>query len=228
MSSDLPGVNPATLNGILLYYRLMTKWSGLCDSTELSRVGLSHVPSSLTPLAQLAHPSHRPQPLSTSRSNRRGCKAESCRLLSPPLSLSLPPSSGAPTRSYVAPLGSTPVTACPRPRGICTDHHLPSGSPSLSLGAIPTHGLRLPPPKPPPLLLDGVVGIGRAGQALWACTCLMGQPGRRASQARKRGLDVVPGLQVRYDSPPQPNTKRPPCLLVSGHIDPSQIGLVLG
>jgi hypothetical protein len=41
LSSDLPGVNPATLNGILLYYRLMTKWSGLGDSTELSRVGLS-------------------------------------------------------------------------------------------------------------------------------------------------------------------------------------------
>jgi hypothetical protein len=41
MSSDLPGVNPATLNGILLYYRLMTKWSGLGDSTELSQVGLS-------------------------------------------------------------------------------------------------------------------------------------------------------------------------------------------
>jgi hypothetical protein len=40
MSNDLPGVNPATLNGILLYYRLMTKWSGLGDSTELSRVGL--------------------------------------------------------------------------------------------------------------------------------------------------------------------------------------------
>jgi hypothetical protein len=39
--SDLPGVNPAILNGVLLYYRLMTKWSGLCDSTELSRVGLS-------------------------------------------------------------------------------------------------------------------------------------------------------------------------------------------
>jgi hypothetical protein len=41
MSSDLPGVNPATLNGILLYYRLMTKWSGLGDNMELSRVGLS-------------------------------------------------------------------------------------------------------------------------------------------------------------------------------------------
>jgi hypothetical protein len=41
MSSDLLGVNPATLNGILLYYRLMTKRSGLGDSTELSRVGLS-------------------------------------------------------------------------------------------------------------------------------------------------------------------------------------------
>jgi hypothetical protein len=40
--SDLPGVNPATLNGILLYYRLMTKRSGLGDSTELSRVELSH------------------------------------------------------------------------------------------------------------------------------------------------------------------------------------------
>jgi hypothetical protein len=39
--SDLPGVNPAILNRMLLYYRLMTKWSGLGDSTELSRVGLS-------------------------------------------------------------------------------------------------------------------------------------------------------------------------------------------
>jgi hypothetical protein len=43
MSSDLPGVNPATLNGILLYYHLMTKMSGLSDSTELSRVGLSQM-----------------------------------------------------------------------------------------------------------------------------------------------------------------------------------------
>jgi hypothetical protein len=41
LSSDLPGVNPATLNGMVLYYRLMTKWSGLGDSTELSRMGLS-------------------------------------------------------------------------------------------------------------------------------------------------------------------------------------------
>jgi hypothetical protein len=43
MSSDFLGVNPATLNGILLYYRLMTKWSGLGDSTELSRMGLSQL-----------------------------------------------------------------------------------------------------------------------------------------------------------------------------------------
>jgi hypothetical protein len=49
-SSDLPGVNPATLNGMILYYRLMTKWSGLGDSTELSRMGLS----------QLEPPSSRP------------------------------------------------------------------------------------------------------------------------------------------------------------------------
>jgi hypothetical protein len=41
MSSYLPGVKPATLNGMILYYRLMTKRSGLGDSTELSRVGLS-------------------------------------------------------------------------------------------------------------------------------------------------------------------------------------------
>jgi hypothetical protein len=40
-SSDLPGVNPATLNGMILYYRLMTKESGLGDSTELSQMGLS-------------------------------------------------------------------------------------------------------------------------------------------------------------------------------------------
>jgi hypothetical protein len=47
MSSDLPGVNPATLNGILLYYRLMTKWSGLGDSTELSRNGVVTLSSRL-------------------------------------------------------------------------------------------------------------------------------------------------------------------------------------
>jgi hypothetical protein len=40
-SNDLLGVNPAILNGMLLYYRVMTKWSGLGDSTESSRVGLS-------------------------------------------------------------------------------------------------------------------------------------------------------------------------------------------
>jgi hypothetical protein len=43
LSSDLPGFNPATLNGVILYYRLMTKWSCLGDSTELSRIGLSHL-----------------------------------------------------------------------------------------------------------------------------------------------------------------------------------------
>jgi hypothetical protein len=46
--SDLPGVNLATLNGMLIYYRLMTKWSGLGDSTELSRVGLSQLQFSLS------------------------------------------------------------------------------------------------------------------------------------------------------------------------------------
>jgi hypothetical protein len=40
--SDLPGVNPATLNRMVLYYRLMIKRSGLGDKTQLSRVGLSH------------------------------------------------------------------------------------------------------------------------------------------------------------------------------------------
>jgi hypothetical protein len=40
VSSDLLGINPA-LNGMILYYRLMTKWSGLGDSTELSQMGLS-------------------------------------------------------------------------------------------------------------------------------------------------------------------------------------------
>jgi hypothetical protein len=43
-SSDLLGVNPATLNGMIFYYRLMTKLSGLGDSTELSRMGLSQQP----------------------------------------------------------------------------------------------------------------------------------------------------------------------------------------
>jgi hypothetical protein len=32
-----------TLNGMILYYRLMTKWSGLGDSTKLSRMGLSQL-----------------------------------------------------------------------------------------------------------------------------------------------------------------------------------------
>jgi hypothetical protein len=41
LSSDLSGVNPETLNGMILYYRLMTKWSGLGGSTELSLMGLS-------------------------------------------------------------------------------------------------------------------------------------------------------------------------------------------
>jgi hypothetical protein len=45
ISSDLPGLNPATINGMILYYRLMTKWSGLGDSTELSQMGLSHLVS---------------------------------------------------------------------------------------------------------------------------------------------------------------------------------------
>jgi hypothetical protein len=40
-SSNLPGFDPATPNGMNLYYRLMTKWSGLGDSTKLSRMGLS-------------------------------------------------------------------------------------------------------------------------------------------------------------------------------------------
>jgi hypothetical protein len=43
--SDLPGVNPATLNGMILYCRLTTKGSGLGDSTELSRMGLSQLVS---------------------------------------------------------------------------------------------------------------------------------------------------------------------------------------
>jgi hypothetical protein len=41
--SDLPGIRPTTLNVMILYYRLMTKWSGLGDSKELSRMGLSHL-----------------------------------------------------------------------------------------------------------------------------------------------------------------------------------------
>jgi hypothetical protein len=63
MSSDLPGVNPATLNGMLLYYRLMTKSSGLGDSTELSRVGLSHMAARVASTAWVClhrHPSSPP------------------------------------------------------------------------------------------------------------------------------------------------------------------------
>jgi hypothetical protein len=43
--SDLPGFDPATLNGMILYYQLMTEWSGLGDSTELSWMGLSQLAS---------------------------------------------------------------------------------------------------------------------------------------------------------------------------------------
>jgi hypothetical protein len=45
LSSDLRGINPATLNGMIIYYCLMTKRSGLGDSTELSQVGLSQLVS---------------------------------------------------------------------------------------------------------------------------------------------------------------------------------------
>jgi hypothetical protein len=61
--SDLPGVNPATLNGILLYYRLMTKWSGLGDSTELSRVGLSHLPKPIGQQRPCLHGRASPPPV---------------------------------------------------------------------------------------------------------------------------------------------------------------------
>jgi hypothetical protein len=43
LSSDLPGVNPTTLNEMIIYYRLMTKWSGLGDNTKLSHMGLSQL-----------------------------------------------------------------------------------------------------------------------------------------------------------------------------------------
>jgi hypothetical protein len=33
-SSDLLGYDPTAFIGIILYYRLMTKWSGLGESTE--------------------------------------------------------------------------------------------------------------------------------------------------------------------------------------------------
>jgi hypothetical protein len=36
-------VDSATLNGMILYCRLMIKMSGLGDSTELSRMGLSQL-----------------------------------------------------------------------------------------------------------------------------------------------------------------------------------------
>jgi hypothetical protein len=32
--SDLPGLNPGTINGMILYYGLMIKWIGLGASTE--------------------------------------------------------------------------------------------------------------------------------------------------------------------------------------------------
>jgi hypothetical protein len=65
MSSDLPGVNPATLNGILLYYRLMTKKSGLGDSTELSQVGLSHSPKEDLVQGNVEHTPRLPKGINT-------------------------------------------------------------------------------------------------------------------------------------------------------------------
>jgi hypothetical protein len=41
LKSDLPDVNTTTLNRMILYYRLMTKMSGLGDRMELSRMELS-------------------------------------------------------------------------------------------------------------------------------------------------------------------------------------------
>jgi hypothetical protein len=45
ISSDLPSVNPTTLNGMICYCVLMTKWSGLGDSMKLSRMELSQLVS---------------------------------------------------------------------------------------------------------------------------------------------------------------------------------------
>jgi hypothetical protein len=47
-SSNLPGFDSSTLNTMVLYYRLMTKLSGLGDSTKLSWVGLSQVLARVT------------------------------------------------------------------------------------------------------------------------------------------------------------------------------------
>jgi hypothetical protein len=41
VSSNLPGFDLTTLNKMILYYLLVTKCSGLGESTELSRMGLS-------------------------------------------------------------------------------------------------------------------------------------------------------------------------------------------
>jgi hypothetical protein len=42
-SSYLPSFDPPTLNEMVLYYRLMIKWSGLGNSTKLSQMGLSQL-----------------------------------------------------------------------------------------------------------------------------------------------------------------------------------------
>jgi hypothetical protein len=51
-SSDLPGFDPATLNGMILYYRLMTKWIGLGDNTKLSQMGC-HTRGALRPVGKV-------------------------------------------------------------------------------------------------------------------------------------------------------------------------------
>jgi hypothetical protein len=42
VSKRFTGRKPDNTQRMLLYYSLMTEWSGLGDSTESSRVGLSH------------------------------------------------------------------------------------------------------------------------------------------------------------------------------------------
>jgi hypothetical protein len=56
----------------------------------------------------------------------------------------------------------------------------------------------------------------------------MGQSGRRAGPARKKGLSVVPGPQGRHDGPARHGTKRPSGLIGSGRVGPGFFGLVPG
>jgi hypothetical protein len=80
-SSDLPGFDPTTFNWMILYYRLMIKWCGLADSTELSWMQFGARRSIF----------HTGQPLQSTRGELLVCPRASPGQLQPSLASGEPP-----------------------------------------------------------------------------------------------------------------------------------------